>query len=470
MKPGKIFISHKHEYKSLVQELKSAIETTSRGRIEVIISEDLPAGERWRGVIKQQLDDSEFLFLIYGAPYEDWSWCFYEAGYFAALAQAQGQERRIYCIARPNMEAPGPLSDLQMVTDNERLITSLIEIYRRNSVVYDAVELRRDITQATKRLFCKLQEFVSYPRVYFIADDADFGSDGDLPAKAILRGDRTLFTQLFAIGQDAIPWSDILRSGDRLNQVEFLFFSKWIEEMKKIILAARENRFIAPQTVLIRGSRRVRFLLYVARSQGDGAYSCEFLVIDDVGGPVLALSQQQLALITSVRLGFRFRYEFLRRFAVDPADLSDDQRRAWIRDIPRIVDGLMTESDTRGSIRLEDLQHAFDDNDEEAERIGRIVGYWPLLQANLYGALGLLPDGRTDPGQALVGVNAERYRLVFEALRLINIEFLSRCCARVSRMMSWPEDDLNKNAEVIEQKVKALSGLKAPPAPPAVAA
>jgi hypothetical protein len=468
MKPGKIFISHKHQYGSLVQELKRTIETTSRGRIEVIISEELPAGAKWRGAIKQHLDESEFLFLIYGAPYEDWSWCFYEAGYFAALAEVQGQERRIYCIARPNMEAPGPLSDLQMVTDNERLITSLIEIYGRNRVVYDAVELRQSITQATKHLFCRLQEFVSYPRVYFIADDADFGPDGDVPAKAILRGDKTLFTQLFAIGKDTIPWGDIVGAGNSQNPVELLFFSKWVEEMKKIILAARDNRFIAPQTVLLRGSRRVRFLLYLARSQGDGAYSCEFLVIDDVGGPVLALSQQQLALLTSVRLGFRFRYEFLRRFAADPADLSDDQRRAWMRDIPRIVDCLMTESDTRGNIRLEDLQGAFDD--EEAERIGRIVGHWPLLQENLYSALGLSPEGKTDPDQALVGVNAERYRLAFEALRLINIEFLSRCCARVSRMMTRPEDDLKKNAEMIEQKVKALSRLRAPPAPPAVAA
>jgi hypothetical protein len=349
-----------------------------------------------------------------------------------------------------------------MVTDDERLISSLIEIYGRNRVVYDVVELRKKITQATKRLFSRLQEFVSYPRVNFIADDADFGPHCDVPAKAILRGDKTLFTQLFAIGKDTIPWGDIVSAGNRQNPVELLIFSKWVEEMKKIILAARDNRFIAPQTVLVRGTRRVRFLLYVARSQGDGTYSCEFLVIDEVGGPVLALSQQQLALLTSVRLGFRFRYEFLRRFATDPADLSDDQRHAWMRDIPRVVDGLTTESDTRGNIKLEDLQDAFDD--QEADRIGRIVGHWPLLQENLYGALGLSPDGRTDPDQALVGVNAERYRLVFEALRLINIEFLSRCCARVSRMTTQPEDDLKKNAEVIEQKIKALSPLKSPPA------
>jgi hypothetical protein len=37
--------------------------------------------------------------------------------------------------------------------------------------------------------------------------------------------------------------------------------SKWVEETSRIILAARENRFIAPQTVLVSpGGRRFRLL------------------------------------------------------------------------------------------------------------------------------------------------------------------------------------------------------------------
>jgi hypothetical protein len=46
MKPGTIFISHRAEYGNLVRELKKAIETTSRGKIEAIISEDLPGARR----------------------------------------------------------------------------------------------------------------------------------------------------------------------------------------------------------------------------------------------------------------------------------------------------------------------------------------------------------------------------------------------------------------------------------------
>jgi TIR domain len=461
MKQGTIFVSHRAEYASLVRELKKAIETTSRGKIQVFISEDLPGAEKWRAAIKSQLKDAESLFLVYGAAYEDWSWCFYEAGFFAGIDAAQKQSRRTYCIARPNVPPPGPLNDLQVVTDVEQLITDLIDIYDRNSVIYDAAKLRDCISQAAKGLFGKLEEFVSYPRVYFIASAADFGQS-ELPSSAVLRGDRTVLTQLFGIGRDEVRWSEItsLASVDRTSQ-ERLFFCKWIDETKKIILAARENRFIAPQTVLIvRGGMRYRFLLYQARIQGDGSYCCEFLVINEVGGPALGLSQQQLALLTSIRLGFRLRYELFRRFPNDFTELSNDERGARIQEIPRLMDSLTAESDARGNMTLQDLQGAF--NDEEADRIGRLAAYWPILKDDLYDALGLSRDGNPVSDRGLMGPNLEKYRLAFEALQMINTEFLSRSCSRISQMMMRPDNDLKRNAELIESNVRTLSRMHVP--------
>jgi hypothetical protein len=299
--------------------------------------------------------------------------------------------------------------------------------------------------------------------VFFIAKDADFGDHPDLPSSAVLKGDATVLTRLFGIGRDEVSWTDIAQAATDRTQEELFFFSKWLEETKRIILAARQNRFIPPQTVLVRGSQRVRFLLYVARTQGDGLYCCEFLVIDEVGGPALGLSQQQLALLTSVRKGFRFRFEFIKRFAIPTTGLSDEERHSWIRDIPQIIDSIRAESDARGNVTLGELQGAFEEY--EADRIATIVGYWPVLKENLYGALGLAPDGKILSDQGLIEPNLEKYRLTFDALRLINIEFLSRCCARVSSMMTHPEDELKQNAKLIDRKMVALDRLKPQPTP-----
>jgi len=459
MTPGTIFISHRAEYGNLVRELKKAIEATSRGRIAVFISEELRGADNWREAINSQLAGAESLFLVYGAPYEDWSWCFYEAGYFAGIDAGQKQSRRIYCISRPNIPAPGPLSELQMVTDIDGLLNDLIDIYDQNKVSYNPVQLRQSICEAGRGLFRQLEEFAGYSRVYFVANDSDFGGATDFPAGAMLKGDKVVLTQLFGIGKDAVSWDEIAKAaGEERTPQEQMFFCKWVEETKMIILAAREHKFKPPQTVLIaRAGLRVRFLLYQARIQGDGSYCCEFLVINEVGGPVLGSKPQMLALLTSVRLGFRFRYELIKHFDNEPDRLSDADRRARILEIPRIIDNLTTESESRGNIKLEDLQAAFDD--DEADRIGKLVSYWPFLQEQLYSGLGLSADGKLISDQGLVGPNLQRYRLAFESLRLLNLEFLSLCCARVSRMMLRSPEELKKNAEVLENNVRALSGL-----------
>jgi hypothetical protein len=460
MTPGTVFISHRAEYAKLVRELQRAIEKTSRGKIEVFISEDIPRGATWRAAIEAQLQNSENLFLVYGAPYEDWSWCFYEAGYFAALAAQEKTSRRIYCIARPEVPAPGPLSDLQMVTDSDQLVEALGGIYGRNAADYSAAELRSGIRQMTKALFGTLAEYMTYPRVYFIANDTNFGSGSGIPADAELRGEEVAMNDLFGIAKSSVKWGEIVARGpDSDLSQEQVFRSKWIEETTKIILAARENRFIAPQTVLIgRAGRRFRFLLYGARIQGDGIYCCEFLAIDEVGGPpALGLSRQLLSLLTSIRMGFRFRYELIEHFPNDFDELSEEDRQARIQEIPWIISNLTTESDARGNVSLEDLLSAFDEL--ETARIRRLCGQWPILQKEMYRALGVSPDGKVVTDQGLRGSNVERFRIAFDALRLMNIEFLSRCCGRVSRMMSKSEEDLANNARLLDEKIKALTKL-----------
>jgi hypothetical protein len=187
MKPGTIFVSHRAEYAALVRQLKTAIQGTSRGKIKVFISEDIVRGEKWRAAIENHLRESESLFLVYGAPYEDWSWCFYEAGYFAALCREQSAPRDIFCISRPNIPAPGPLNDLQMLTDENQLVEAVLNLCARNGIEHDATAVRRCLGEMTKGLFGKLREFVSYPRVYFMANDADFGPNNLIPPDSHLK-------------------------------------------------------------------------------------------------------------------------------------------------------------------------------------------------------------------------------------------------------------------------------------------
>jgi len=142
MVPGAIFISHRSEYADLVKALKAVIQETAQGQISVFISEDIPKGDDWRAKLEKSLQGAENLFLIYGAPYEDWSWCFYETGYFGAQPPCEGRERRIFCVKRKDIPVPSPLSHLQAIADETELVKALIEIYRQNKIAFDAGDLR----------------------------------------------------------------------------------------------------------------------------------------------------------------------------------------------------------------------------------------------------------------------------------------------------------------------------------------
>jgi hypothetical protein len=345
-----------------------------------------------------------------------------------------------------------------MVTDCDQFIDELIQIYSRNSVSLNHVELRAKIVEMTKGLFGRLAEYVGHPRVYFTASDTDLRSGAELPPNATLTSDKTTMADLFGIAKECITWADLTAAAGRLSAQEQVFLRKWIDETGAVILAAHENRVQAPQTILIgRGGRRFRFILYGGRLQGDGIFCCEFLAIDEVGGPSLGLSTQLLSLLTGIRMGFRFRYEFIKQFQSDFCKLSEDERQMRIKEIPRVIYNLTTESETRGNFNLQDLLDAFDEF--ESERLSKIVKAWPIVKTELYKSLGLSPDGMVVTDQGLRGENIDRYRIAFEAARLMNAEFLSRCCARVARMMMKSEDELKKNADALENAVNMLTNI-----------
>ncbi len=453
MAPAPIFISHRSEYGRVARSLKQAIETSSHGQIDVFISEDIPRGNEWRPSIEKHLRDGQSLFLIYGAPYEDWSWCFYEAGYFAAV-NPPPSDRQIYCLIRPDVTSPSPLSHLQVVTNKEQLIKELIEIFQRNAIEFDAVQLRGLAGKLEQGLFGEIRQFDGYPRIHFVASDAEF-ANGEIPTTAEFTGDDNVLGDLFTIQASSVPWGRIhkLAHSDAGKQN---FIYKWFEETAQIILEARENQFMAPQTVLIgRGGRRYRTLLHRARIQGDGTYCCEFLAIEEVGGPLTGLPKRQLSLLTGIRMGYRFRSEVIQKFPNDFDTRSPEERQLRIQQIPRSIEDLTVESTTRGNITREDFLAAFDE--AESERLSRLLDYWPILTREMYKSLGLAPDGKTVVGPGLTGPDVERYRTAFNAMRLLNIEFLSRCCARVSQLMKKSEQELSDNAKTLEDAVRALA-------------
>lgn len=233
MVPGAIFISHRSEYADLVKALKAVIQETTQGQISVFISEDIPKGDDWRAELEKSLQGAENLFLIYGAPYEDWSWCFYETGYFGAQPPCEGRERRIFCVKRKDIPVPSPLSHLQAIADETELVKVLIEIYRQNKIAFDAGDLRARVQSIGRKLFGKIAELRGYSRVLVSINNDDFGEATGLPAKAIVESDTTTITELFGLATSSVQWGEIIKIAAELTGNEKNIFRKMAGRNRK---------------------------------------------------------------------------------------------------------------------------------------------------------------------------------------------------------------------------------------------
>ena len=467
-----VFISHRHEYAKQVAALKSAIQDCSNGKVRVFISEDIDHGKEWRYELEQTLRDASALLLVYGTPEEDWSWCFYEAGYFAAQPRTPDikGDRRICCIVPPNMPIPGPLSHLQAVTGPDDLIDAIQDIYKAHDVRYDAAELRDAIAGVCHQLFRRLKRYKAQTRVMLSIKDDNLDKLSEIPRGATLSGDAPTFATYFGLRNEQIGWGDIVDSEvDLKDPVDQIFFAKWRQETQEIALKARTGNIQVAQTVLMarNGAQRCRFLLDGANFQPDGSYACEFLLIDEVGGPPGGLSKQELAVLTGIRMGLRFKYELIETFRKLPLELPAAQRRKRVEEIRDTITNLMTEADTRGHFAPEDFFGAFDNADKE--RLKQLTIHdWPAIKVALDGALGLSDRGEIISKNGLDGPNIKKFRDAIEALRLVNLEFLSRCCQWAAKKVFVSEEQLQINAQQLEAIIARFDdGAGTPPLVPA---
>ena len=464
-----VFISHRAEYAKQVRALKNVIQDCSNGKIRVFISEDIPHSDDWRKSIESRLRDTSSLLLVYGTPEEDWSWCFYEAGFFAALPAGETNRRGIYCIIRPNVPVPGPLSHLQAVTGPDDLIDAVQDIYSTNGVECDSGELRESTEKVCRQLYSRLEKYKGHPRVYLTIKQPNLDDLSEIPPSATLSGDELILGLYFGLNKQSAEWHEIVESeSDLEDPVDQIFFEKWLHETQDSILKARKGRIQVAQTILIArgGVSRCRFLLDEARIQPDGDYVCVFLVINEVGGPPGGLSKQELAVLTSIRMGLRFRYELIEAFRNLPLDgLSAAERRKRVEDIRDIMNNLMTEADTRGYFAPGDFFGAFEGL--EKERLQQLIGKWPTIQQAINESLGVSDKGKVISKDGLAGPNAKRFQVALEGLRLMNLEFLSRCCQWASKRNLVSEDQLRANGEQLDLIVARLRGSGDEPLPQA---
>jgi hypothetical protein len=125
-----IFISHKKDHSDQAKLIVNAL-----GKIvlpeECFVSEEISKASDFRTEIRSGIIEAKCFVLPYGDPKLDWSWCFYEAGLYAAQRMlgpiskvgtppdtSEGASRPIYCLCPEGVNPPSPLANLQIINDD----------------------------------------------------------------------------------------------------------------------------------------------------------------------------------------------------------------------------------------------------------------------------------------------------------------------------------------------------------------
>lgn len=462
MSQPKVFISHRHEDAYLAAFMKTELHRIiGQDKITIFVSEDIEGGTDWRIGIEKALRQANHLILIYTDPSEDWSWCFYEVGFFQALIGTDDVKRKVYCLRRPDAPVPGPIGHTQQSNTVDKVADVIGGIVEQAVGHRDGERNKAVASAVLQRLASERFEGIKRVRIEF--DDVTRIRDNELPLDGKLSAESSTINMVFGYARSSLLWSEIIEMARQTDASRQHFDFRWINEMVSVISDAKEGMIRQPQCVLFArtGELRYRFTFNHARQTAEGRFVCEFIVSEDVSGPARGMPASLLSLMTSIRMAVRLRYEIIERHK-PLVDLSTERRSAHLHNARTTLFNVLAEAETRGSVEEQDLIQAFEEP-EERTRIRSFIHRWPQISANLgidaptWIRSGSRLSDMLTAEAATPDVEEQELQRFADGMRMLkwsNRDFLDMACRRMSRMFELSAEEKRKALDVVPNEAE----------------
>jgi hypothetical protein len=368
-RPWTVFISHSSRDADQVKELRESLKYVS-GDTEFCISEDFRAGDDWLDKIQEALINSQWMIFVYTNQEYDWTFCTWEVGYYDRLRKEEGEDscRRVICLTSTG-KIPGIVKHKQAVPVlKEPLITSWLKPFFNivnHALANSDGKLDKKADEIMKILSFNVEEIYHQEKVVLSARLEDVILRRTIPDGALIQGNQAIMQSVFGVAGERASWADIksLFVDDVYNQ--------WIAELSKAIYEFANRRVFNMQGMIYRSDVEYRYRPVINRIyvQGGILYADIEMVID-VGGRIGRLPRSISALITSLRMAVRFRYEVINRYIGTIEQTSQHDSPRLRADMRQAISNIFIEAQTRGREDLNDLVDAFPiDNKIELEQI-----------------------------------------------------------------------------------------------------
>ena len=421
----RIFISHKDKDRAAVLALKQTIERYCR-QIDVFAScdaEKLRGGRRWWSAIHGAMDKADWFILLYTTKAEDWSWCVYEAGYFAGKSSSRTD--KLVVIHPPGVQVPPPLQHWQSVSaEPDKLRGFLSSVFRPGAVDCHWTGTRKELEAVADRIVDEIRPLGSHSwtanrsmRVIVPPPKRSRQPNlDDLPEGTCVVLDPAVAKLVGIAGEARCPWQTFKAAADKYH------FD--VASLVRAVAEARGQLSESTSLEQFRGRDRLAYrpIIYNVDYKRSGEVTLELVLweLPPLMDPEITNSFERILRVLNLAARFRRqvseqhglevykarsrtpgeRVELLRRVLYDVNDLSRQARFHRLHERPMLFEAF-------GEGRRDEVQEMLD--------------RWDAAKAGLKEAVA---SGRCDEPDA-----------VLERMREVNRMFLRAAAGRLNELV-----------------------------------
>jgi len=332
--------------------------------------------------VKDRLEETNLLLLLFTDSSRSWDWCLYEAGLFDRLDDEH--MRRIICLHSRSTDSPNPLKHLQAFNaEPHRLRRFLEQLFIGTDLLGITTPLAGWLERVPERLDADAEKIsllidrVSMDTKYFNnylfieVKDPALLTPNSIPHDAIVKATANTFA-IF----DKLPgqwtWQDIEEKA-RLNQDQ-----RWLDELAHAIYAS--SRGDIPTSInavfhSLRDAKMYSLILYRSDMMANGGFVFKVLLHEDVSWKLEEVPGPMRSLTTSLLMATRFKYELIEKYRDKVRNgHSFATFEKYCTEIRQVVMQIESEAASRGLMERYKLVESF--HGTEREEVDRMYEQW----------------------------------------------------------------------------------------------
>lgn len=400
----KIFISHKTTDEEAAKTIETRLSALGGKHIEVNYAPNLTFGLPWPDQLREQVRVAHWFILLLPDPSFDWDWVLFETGMFRAQ-MVPGN--RLICLHHETADPPNQIAEFHAVkAQQEKIVELLKDLFTRPNAVPGMKPINPKADKLLTETAKEIRELVSPPHDRrrhrfepFVRIKSNLPTDPQELKDLALEGIEKLLNEAtldWISDQDPgtnrraldifgkLPpqpqtWGQLVSKVAKKEGAD----PRWLEELCAAIKeAAKRDRF-APIQATFRAAdehkKVYRPILYAVERFPDGLIAAFLVVfVEDVGGtvtePTHVPKKGYVELISSIRLGYRFRWEVVEEYR----QIRDSKE---IPGLKAALERVMKEDESRGEHDLGELHRFF--RRGQAARVERLRGMFVDCVQNL---------------------------------------------------------------------------------------